>query len=480
MKKINLWMCAAILTFCGTTTMLTSCVANEDNAVEPVQQKTDRDIFEEQLSTTLSDAVQLQNLQPTLHAAEVLTEFFEQLNVETLAPQFSNIMTSILVNTKPTEFSSLGDQEAEAREALKNTFSSLADATMFTLTNAEMALGKTRMTFVEGEKEMKYETGVGDGLVIAYQNPTTNEATEVTFNFNGVNDGVIMFVGKTGGVPMAIQFPASIAFSINHTHAGVPGEVMDGVLTLTAPNGRKFISVQGCEWNLGVATEAASADRYEVPMAFIHHYADGRVDGEAGLAINSTMVLGLTINSTGVPYNDTEMEQLKAMREKGTAYAAFYEVLKTFNSRSGKAQLTVMEDLEFDIDVKDIAQAASAIGAAVSLRSSQPTKADIDPMTEQLNQALTYTVKQRSTGKTAEGTFVTAEIEGINQPALALRFAGESDFLVMYDRMSNEDRTNFQSMLKSFDAPLRQFDKLFQAFSKKLQEFKELNPLKGL
>ena len=41
---------------------------------------------------------------------------------------------------------------------------------MFTLTNAEMALGKTRMTFVEGEKEMKYETGVGDGLVIAYQN----------------------------------------------------------------------------------------------------------------------------------------------------------------------------------------------------------------------------------------------------------------------------------------------------------------------
>ena len=477
MKKISLWMCAVILTFCGTTTMLTSCTANEDNAVEPVQQ-TDRDIFEEQLSVTLNDAVQLQNLHSTLHAVEVLTEFIEQLNLETLVPQFSNILTSILVNTKPTEFASLGDQEAEAREALKNSFSSLEDATMFTLTNAEMALGKTHMTFVEGEKEMKYETGVGDGLDITYQNPTTNEATEVTFKFNDVNDGVIMFVGQTGGIPMAIQFPASIAFSINHTHAGVPGEVMDGVVTLTAPNGRKYISVRGCEWNLGVATQAATADRYEVPMAFIHHYADGKVDGEAGLAINSTMVLGLTINSTGVPYNDAEMEQLKAMREMGTAFAAFYEVLKTFNSRSGKAQLTVMEDLEFNIDVKDIAQAASAIGGAVSLRNSQPTKADIDPMTEQLNQALTYTVKQRSTGKTAEGKFVTAEIEGIYQPALALRFAGESDFLVMYDRMSSADRTNFQSLLKSFDAPLRQLDKLFQAFNKKLQEFKAVNPLK--
>lgn len=477
MKRINLWMFAAIL-ICGTTTILTSCT-NEDNAVEPVQQ-TDRDVFEKNLSGTLSDAVQLQNLQPTLHAAEVLTEFIEQLNVGTLAPQFSNIMTSILVNTKPTEFSKLGDQEAEAREALKNTFSSLADATMFSLTNAEMALGKTRMTFVEGENEMKYETGVGDGLVIAYQNPTTKEATEITFKFNDVDDGVIMFVGKMSGIPMAIQFPANITFSINHTHAGVPGEVLNGVVTLTAPNGRKYISVQGCEWNLGVATQAATTDRYEVPMAFMHHYADNRVDGEIGLSINGTMVLGVSINSTGVSYDDAEMEQLKTLREKGTASAAFYEVLKMFNSRSGKAQLTVMQDLEFNLDVKDIAQAVSAIGSAVNLRDSQPTKADIDPLTEQLNKALTFTVKQRSTGKNAEGKFVTAQIEGVYQPTLALRFAGESDFQLMYDRMSSADRTNFQSLLKSFDAPLRQIDKFFQAFDKKRKEFDTLNPFKKL
>ena len=471
-------MFAAILTICGTTTTLTSC-SKEDNAVE-TEQQTDRDVFEKTLSVTLNDAVQLQNLQPTLHAAEVLTEFIEQLNVGALAPQFSNIMTSILVNTRPTEFATLGDREAEAREALKNTYSSLADATMFSLTNAEQALGKTRMTFVEGENEMKYETGVGEGLVIAYQNPTTNEATEVTFKFNDVDDGVIMFVGNLSGIPVAIQFPANITFSINHTHAGVPGEVLSGVVTLTAPNGRKYISVQGCEWNLGVATQAATADRYEVPMAFMHHYADGRVDGEIGLSIDGTMVLGASINSTGVPYDDAEMEQLKTLREKGAAFAAFYEVLKMFNSRSGKAQLTVMQDLEFNLDVQDVAQAVSAIGSAVNLRDSQPAKADIDPLTEQLNEALTFTVMQRSTGKTAEGQFVTAEIEGICQPTLALRFAGESDFQVMYDRMSSADRANLQSLLKSFDAPLRQFDKFFQAFDKKRKEFETLNPFKGL
>ena len=58
----------------------------------------------------------------------------------------------------------MGAQEAEAHDALKNTFSALADAPMFTLTSAKEALDKTRMTFVEGEKEMRYETGVGEGL----------------------------------------------------------------------------------------------------------------------------------------------------------------------------------------------------------------------------------------------------------------------------------------------------------------------------
>jgi hypothetical protein len=263
-------------------------------------------------------------------------------------------------------------------------------------------------------------------------------------------------------------------------HAGVPHEVLNGIVTLTAPNDRKYISVKGCEWKLGVATQAANTNRYEVPMAFMHHYANGRVDGEAGLAINNTMVLGVSINSTGNPYKDEEMEELKTLREKGAAFAGFYEILKMFNSRSGKAQLTVMEDLNFNLDVKDIAQAVSAIGSAVNLRDSQPTKADIDPLTDQLNKAVTFTVKQRSTGKTAEGKFVTAEIKGINQPTLALRFAGESDFQVMYDRMSSADRANLQSLLKSFDAPLRQLDKIFQAFDKKRKEFDTVNPFKGL
>lgn len=478
MKKLNLWMIAAILTFCGTTTTLTSCV-EKDDPVKP-EQPTERTSFETQLSTTLSNAVQHQNLQPTLQAAQVLTGFIEQLNIGALAPQFGTIMTNVLVNTKPINFADLGDQEAEAREALKNTFSALADAPMFSVTSAEKVLGKTRLTFVEGVPEMKYETGVGTGLVIAYENPTAKMGTELTFEFNNPNDGVIMFIAKLSNVPMAIQFPANISFTIKQTLNGVQTETMSGVVALTAAKGKKYISLKGSEWEAAVATKAATADRFEVPMAFMHHYADGRVDGEAGLMINGTTVLDVAIKSSGIPYNDAEMEQLKALREKGSFYAGFYEVLRMFNSRSGKAQLTVMEDLVFDVDVKDIAVAAGALGTAIQLRRSHPAKADIDPLSEQLDKALSFTVAQRSTGVTAEGKIVTANIEGVFQPALALRFNGESDFKVMYDAMSEADRANYQALLKSFDAPARQLEKIFKAFDEKRKDFEKLNPFKGL
>jgi hypothetical protein len=478
MKKLNLWMLAAILTFCGTTTMLTSCSEN-DEPVAPEQQG-ERTRFESQLSTTLSNSVEYQNLQTTLRAAEVLTGFIEQLNIDALSPQLNDIMTNVLVNTKPKNIADLGEYQAEAREALKNTFSELADAPMFSLTTAEKALNNMRMTYVEGESAMKYEKGVGDGLVIAYQKPSTKEVTELTFKFKDVNDGVIMFVRKLNGIPMAIEFPATISFTMSRSLDGVSSELVDGIVTLKAPNGRKYISLKGCEWDLGVAATAGANNRYEVPMAFMHHYADGRVDGQVGLSINGTTVLDLAINSTGIPYDDTEMEQLKSMREMGIIYAGFYEVLRLFNSRSGKAQLTVMEDLVFNADVKDVAQAVTAMGSALQQCYREHDKADLDPLLEQLNKAVSFTVEQKSTGITAEGKIVTANIEGIYQPALALRFSGESDFTMVYDNMSEADRANYRSLVKSFDAPIQQLYKMFNVLNQKRQDIKNLNLFKGL
>ena len=476
MKKLNLWMLAAILTISGAVT-LTSCSDNSDNPVEPAK-PTERTTFEQQFSTTIEEAAKIQELQTTTHATEVLTAFISQLNMEALAPQISQILQTVLGSTQPLEFSTLGDDEQEAREAMNNTFSNF-QSDMFILTDASQALNGTRMTFVEGEPEMKYETGAGDGLVIAYQNPTTKEETQLKLQFSGVNNGVALFLAKMANtIPVAVRFPYTISFTINHTHDGVSGDVMEGVVTLKAPDGKKFISLQGSEWELGLGINSARPDRYELPMAIMHHYADGRLDGAAGLAINDQVVLDINIQNTGTPYEAAKMEELKALRQQGPLFAAFYEVLSMFNSRSAKAQLNVMSDLTFDLDVNDAGQAMMSLGTAINMYNNNPAKADMDPLTEQLNKSFTFKVTQKSTGITADGILVTALIDGVYRPAVALRFNGESDYKVLWDQMNEKDRANYEKLLKSFDEPGRMLHKLFLAFDQKRSEFEKVNPFK--
>jgi hypothetical protein len=60
---------------------------------------------------------------------------------------------------------------------------------------------------------------------------------------------------------------------------------------------------------------------------------------------------------------------------------------------------------------------------------------------------------------------------------LALRFEGEKNFQVMNDNLSEKDRANYESLMKSFDAPGLQLQKLFDAFAKKREEFKKISNL---
>ena len=463
-------MLTAILTVSGGMT-LTSCNDQSDNPVEdypPIQ--TTRSTFENQLSTTLDKAVEYQNLPITMRATDVLTEFIGQLNMEALGPQIGQIIQSVLTGSVPQTFSTLGDKEAEAREALKNTYTDF-QAEQFILTDAYKVLNGVSMTFTEGEKEMKYETGMGNGLTIAYQNPKTNEKSELKLNFTGESDGATLFLAKMANViPVAVQFPQTISFTFTHSQGDNKEELMTGAVTLTVPEGKKFISVKGSEWTLGVGANSASPNRYELPMAIMHHTADGKVDGEAGLAINDEIVLYIAIQSQGNPYDDAKMEEYKALREKGPLFAAFYEVLSMFNSQSGTAQLKVMSDLEFDLDVKDVAQAMLALGSAIQLYESNPAKEDIDKLTEQMNQSFTFKVRQLSTNITAEGKLVTANIDNIFRPSVALRFEGETDYKVMWEQMSENDHANYESLLKSFDEPGRKLDKLFKTLQQKIGE----------
>ena len=102
----------------------------------------------------------------------------------------------------------------------------------------------------------------------------------------------------------------------------------------------------------------------------------------------------------------------------------------------------------------------------------------MDPWTNMLNESVSYTVTQKSTGVKADCKFITDVIDGDNLPSIAVRFKGESDFHVIHDRMSPTDYQNYEALLKSFDEPFVAANALLKVIQDKGEELKGFNPLK--
>ena len=216
------------------------------------------------------------------------------------------------------------------------------------------------------------------------------------------------------------------------------------------------------------------ADRYEMPACTLIHHADHTVEFDATLGINDKNVMSIKGHNFANPYTDEELEQLRELRDIAPIWKGCYTLLKAFNSRTDKLELTVIDDLLFDIDVLDAGQCFKAAGNALKYRRQQPSKETMDPWTDLLNKSVTFNVTQKSTGVKAEGKFITSVIDCDNLPSVALRFKGESDFHVIHDRMNPTDRQNYEALLKSFDEPFTAVNALLKVIQDKGEELKAL------
>ena len=438
----------------------------------------DRQSFEAQLSKMLADSQQYIKLDPTMRAVNLLTEFIGQLKLEALKPQLANILVGII--SKP-EFGNnlpLDTPEAEeARWALANSNVANESAKYFNLLNAAVALSNSALEFTTGKDTANYVATDDGAFTVSCKNATSGALTKVKLRFSGAADGVIIFLIDLYGVPLAIQFPHTIDMELLRSESGNAADaelVMNGKVSLESTDGKKYISLKRSEWKATLSTDAQKADRYEMPACTLIHHADHTVEFDATLGINDKNVMSIKGHNFANPYTDEELEQLRELRDIAPIWKGCYTLLKAFNSRTDKLELTVIDDLLFDINVLDAGQCFKAAGNALKYRRQQPSKETMDPWTDLLNKSVTFNVTQKSTGVKAEGKFITSVIDGDNLPSVALRFKGESDFHVIHDRMNPTDRQNYEALLKSFDEPFTAVNALLKVIQDKGEELKAL------
>ena len=438
----------------------------------------DRQSFEAQLSKMLADSQQYIKLDPTMRAVNLLTEFIGQLKLEALKPQLANILVGII--SKP-EFGNnlpLDTPEAEeARWALANSNVANESAKYFNLLNAAVALSNSALEFTNGKDTANYVATDDGAFTVSCKNATSGALTMVKLRFSGAADGVIIFLIDLYGVPLAIQFPHTIDMELLRSESGNAADaelVMNGKVSLESTDGKKYISLKRSEWKATLSTDAQKADRYELPACTLIHHADHTVEFDATLGINDKNVMSIKGHNFANPYTDEELEQLRELRDIAPIWKGCYTLLKAFNSRTDKLELTVIDDLLFNIDVLDAGQCFKAAGNALKYRRQQPSKETMDPWTDLLNKSVTFNVTQKSTGVKAEGKFITSVIDGDNLPSVALRFKGESDFHVIHDRMNPTDRQNYEALLKSFDEPFTAVNALLKVIQDKGEELKAI------
>ena len=440
----------------------------------------DRQNFEAQLSKMLAETQQYLNLDPTMRAVKLLTEFLNQLKIDALGPQISNIIVTAM--SSPGFIKNINlSQDEEARLALAESNFPNESAKSAVLFNATQAFGNATIQFTTGQETAEYTDHDGDAFTVSCKNATSGATTKVNMKFSGAEDGVIIFLGELGGVPLAVQFPHMIDMELLRSESGNASDeelVMKGQLMLETTDGKRFLSPKRGEWKGTFFSEAKKPDRIELPTFTLIHHADHKVEVSATLGINGKNVMSVYAKNPANAYTDEELEQLRELRDIAPLWKGCYTLLKAFNSRTDKIELTVYEDLLFDIDILDAGKCLKAAANALKYRKQQPSKETMDPWTNMLNEAVAFTVTQKSTGVKAEGKFITDVIDGDNLPSVAVRFKGESDFHVIHDRMSTTDRQNYEALLKSFDEPFVAANALLKAIQDKGEELKAFNPFK--
>jgi hypothetical protein len=284
-------------------------------------------------------------------------------------------------------------------------------------------------------------------------------------------EGICFFPTRIGGVvPIALMLPKS--FKVSMTTAR--GNVMSGVIELSSKASSSYISFRNDDWSIGTMLSGTSNGRDETITAKLNHGTDGKYEAESAIYINDKQMIALEARGLKPEYTADyiDSDELKQLREMGPFFAAGYEVVKALKGKTvEEMSVTLEDDLVISGSIDDVAKSLLALGHIRKLYGTKPGFETIDAYTQELNKYVHFTIYQKSTDITAQGSLLTLikGSEGEYQPVLALTFNGEKEPQSMYENMSEEDKANYNKIKQNFNELLIECTKLVENFSAKIK-----------
>lgn len=454
--------------------LITSCSSEDNPVVNPKEEiNPDRAVFEKNLSARLARAAQDTRFESAMVSTKALSDFLTALDEEALKTQINTFLTQVAKGGKMIEMKDLSAEEKQAvekclTERFGYTAEELAKVTSFMQLDAYKTLNKLHLTFENGKCTSTQDAQ--DFTVEIVKSATERSIFKIEFG-GETEEGLNFFPTRIGGVvPVALQLPKS--FNVSMTTA--LGNIMNGVFVLSSKASTKYVSIKSDDWTVEAVAAATVNGRDEDIAARLSHGTDGKYEAEASVGINDKTMLAITARGLKPEYTDEyiDSDELKQLRQMGPFFAAGYEVVKALKGKSvEELEISLEDDLFISGSIDDVAKSLLALGNIRQLHGTQPGFDAVDAYTQELNKYVHFTVYQKSTDITAQGSLLTIPKGSQNeyQPGLALTFKGETKAQSMYENMSEEDLANYNKIVGNFNALLKECTVLVETFSGKIK-----------
>ena len=402
-----------------------------------------RAAFEEQLSADLATvADKAEAIAEAFEGIDVITNLIAEINGYTVVQVAGTVFEQIMASAEPVQVND------EIRDGLKNILGMSDDE----IAALDHVLVVDPFAFLTGKKvalaygEHGYilgEASKADICEIEYTGSKGNKYTVVADASDEEAARVFSFRKAGDEIPVAVKLPKTIKLTLVKNGE----ETLNASLALTGTEGKTYHVFRDDAYALDFSLAGTVKGKAIEFTASLDHTAERSYDLETALTIGGESVLAIKAKGDNTPYDaETIAAYVGALEGAGGVWGALGKVLGFVNGQDRDSlEITIRDNIVIAGSVEDIGGMLAGIAQIVS--AGEVTDEQIDAITAALNANVKYTVTQKNTGITAEGSFIAGDLFGAYLPLVALKFEGETEAQPIVSRLTEDDWANIARVL---------------------------------
>ena len=471
MKKMHVWMLAAILVFCGAS-VFTSCSSDDDDKNnDPVKEQTEaeknRDKFIEHTRAMVKDLAENLNFE----SWETANNFNLYFNQYVLANKdFENSLVSSI-------FHMLANNVRQVKEG-----SELAAMGFKQYIELDLSDFKYRFTMKDGQTDFDIEEADAFEIILNGYNPKTkqleNGLYKVNLKMEGAGRKRVVPVKNSDGAAIVVTLPSELTFTLSNKVSGTWHADFSGLISYKLPEGatddsKGFTAEAKINSDI-LATEGKKGDKTQLDLSISSDRVNGHATAFGSWTQNGRKMLELSLKESGENMGGISNLDMSQFSSSSSIFEVIGSILGTRSI--DEAKVTLLDDLTATFSVSNMLELLEVDSEYRTVGRNYASKETVDEYTKKLNELVKAEISCKGTNQTLPMRLATTPV-GIDYWAVYQVKFSEEDYVSLLAML---DRKTFAYVLNIMDHSadhmqqgvivVRQLIEFALLFNKKLAE----------